>query len=316
MRHPRFLAICVGLFFAAGSWGVYWIPQRAFEGAGMTGGWGTIAQYLVCLSLLAPLALWRWLRGAPTGAGLPVIGLLMGGGIVCYANSFLLTDVMRALLLFYLTPVWATLIEVAVLRIKPGWRRAISLPLSLLGVWVVIGQHTGVPLPQNLGDWVALLGGALFAAGAVRVHMVQVSALFPLMFAFFLYGGLFAVGQSLALAETLGPPPALGTWIALAPWFVLLCVAFFLPTNAMLMWSPMPLGAGLYSILILSELVFGAASAALWADEPFGWREVVGCGLILAAGVVEVVLAPRSGLPAEADDVAEGLDSSARRTSA
>ena len=64
--------------------------------------------------------------------------LLTGGGIVCYANSFLLTDVIRALLLFYLTPVWATLIEVFVLRAPPGWRRAITLPMSLAGVWIVI----------------------------------------------------------------------------------------------------------------------------------------------------------------------------------
>ncbi len=290
----RFHLICIGLFFAAGLWGVYWIPQRAFADAGMTGGWGTIAQYAVCLVLLAPVAAWRRWRGAQTGLGLPLAGLLMGGGIVCYANSFLPTDVMRALLLFYLTPVWATVLEVAVLRLRPGWRRAISLPLSLLGVWVVIGQHTGVPLPQNAGDWLALAGGAVFAAGAVRVHQIQVSAVFPLMFAFFVYGGAFAIGQSLLLAEVLGPAPPVEAWVALAPWFVLLCVAFFLPTNAMLMWSPMPLGAGLYSILILSELVFGAASAALWADEPFGWREVVGCSLILTAGAIEVVLAPRA----------------------
>ena len=153
----------------------------------------------------------------------------MGGGIVCYANSFLLTEVIRVLLLFYLTPVWATIIEFTFLRRRPGWWRAISLPISLFGVWVVIGQKVGIPLPQNAGDWLAVLGGAMFAAGAARVEVSRIDGIFPMLFAFFVYGGLFAIGQSFFLAGELGPIPNVEVWITLTPWFVLLCVLFFLP---------------------------------------------------------------------------------------
>lgn len=303
MHASRFYLICFGLFLAAGSWGLYWIPQRALEDAGMTGGWGTIAQYLVCFTLLAPITVWRWRKGGQTGLGLPLTGFLMGGGIVCYANSFLLTDVIRALLLFYLTPVWATLIELGLLKQKPGWWRALSLPLSLIGVWIVIGNEAGLPLPENSGDWLALLGGAMFAAGAARVQVTGASSVPAMLFAFFVYGGIFAVVQSLFLATELGPAPEIGTWIALAPWLVLLCAGFFLPTSAMIIWSPTQIGAGLFSILILSELIFGTASAAIWAGEPFGWREVLGSTLILAAGAIEVAFAslqeaPQPGRPA------------------
>lgn len=292
IRPARFHLTCLGLFLAAGSWGLYWIPQRALEEAGMTGGWGTITQYLMCIVLLAPIAAWRWRKGKQTGLGLPLAGLLMGGGIVCYANSFLLTDVMRALMLFYLTPVWATIIEVGLLRQPPGWQRAVSLPMSLIGVWVVIGEGTGLPLPQNAGDWLAVLGGGMFAAGAARVQVSRIDGVFPVLFAFFIYGGMFAVAQSFFLADELGPVPASETWIALAPWFLLLCVGFFLPTNTMITWSPTQLGTGLFGILILSELIFGTVSAAIWANEPFGWREISGSTLILVAGTLEVVLAP------------------------
>lgn len=266
----------------------------------MTGGWGTIAQYLVSFVVLAPMAVWRWRKGGRTGLGLPLAGLLMGGGIVCYANSFLLTDVMRALLLFYLTPIWATVIEIALLRQPPGWHRAISLPLSLIGVWVAIGQDAGLPLPRNAGDWLALLGGAMFAAGAARVQVSRIEGVFPMLFAFFVYGGMFGIAQALLLTDELGPPPLVESWIVLAPWYALLCVGFFLPTIAMITWSPGPLGAGLFSILILAELVVGSVSAAIWADEPFGWREVTGSLLILTAGVIEVGLAPRAPQPARA----------------
>lgn len=98
--------------------------------------------------LLAPVALWRGLRGQPTGLGLPLTGLLMGGGIACYANSFLLTDVMRTLTLFYLTPVWATLFEVMFLGLRPGRYRVASLAMALAGLWIVFGQAGGLPLPR------------------------------------------------------------------------------------------------------------------------------------------------------------------------
>ncbi|MEO0371466.1 MAG: DMT family transporter [Pseudomonadota bacterium] len=291
MSQTRFLAISIGLFFAAGTWGLYWIPQRALEAAGMTGGWGTIAQYLFCTVILLPLAIWRGLNGKQTGLNLPLAGLLMGGGIVCYANAFLLTDVIRALLLFYLTPVWATLIEITFFRTPPGWQRAITLPMSLAGVWIVIGGETGLPLPGNVGDWLALLGGAMFAAGAARVQVARIDGIFPMLFAFFVFGGAFAMVQSFLLADQLGPIPPLETWIVLTPWFLVLCLGFFLPTNILVTWAPTQLGAGLFSILILAELIFGAISAAVWADEPFGWRESLGSLMILGAGVIEVLLA-------------------------
>jgi drug/metabolite transporter (DMT)-like permease len=294
MRHSHHTLICLGLALAAGSWGVYWLPQRALESAGMTGGWGTIAQYVVPVVLLAPFALRRALKSRPTGLGLPLIGLLMGGGIVCYANSFLLTDVMRTLLLFYTAPLWATVLEIGVLRQRPGWHRAVSLILALIGVWLVVGGNGALPLPHNSGDWLALAGGAMFASGAARLQVVQPEGVIPLLFAFFFYGGLVAVAQYPLLANELGPLPPADVWIDVAPWFVLLSVGFFIPTIGMTIWSPSRLGAGLFGILILSEIVFGTVSAALWADEPFGWREAAGGSLILLAGVAEVVLSAGS----------------------
>ena len=292
-RSRHFYPICLALFLAAGAWGLYWLPQRALETAGLTGGWGTIAQFLICLTILTPIAIWRAQQGRQTGLDLPLAGLLMGGGIVCYANSFLLTDVIRALLLFYLTPVWATLVEVLFLQKRPAWGRWISLPLSVLGVWLVIGGDLGVPVPRNAGDWLALAGGALFVAGAARTEVVRLDGISPMLFAFFFYGSLFAFGQSLFLKEGLGPAPQLDAVISLLPWLLLIALGFMLPTNVLITWSPSQIGTGLFSILILAELVFGAVSAAALAGEPFGWRETVGSGLILSAGLLEVALPKR-----------------------
>ena len=101
---------------------------------------------------------------------LPVTGFLVGGGFICYALSFLLTDVIRALILFYMTPIWTTIFEILFLKKKPGWQRAVTLTLALVGLWIVFSKNTILPLPENAGDWIALVGGAMFAGGMIRFH--------------------------------------------------------------------------------------------------------------------------------------------------
>ena len=43
-RHPYYFTISFSLLIAAGLWGLFWIPQRALEAGGLTGGWATISQ--------------------------------------------------------------------------------------------------------------------------------------------------------------------------------------------------------------------------------------------------------------------------------
>ena len=54
MRHKYHLTISIAVFLTSGLWGLYWIPQRALQNGGLTGGWGTVAQYLIPLIVLTP----------------------------------------------------------------------------------------------------------------------------------------------------------------------------------------------------------------------------------------------------------------------
>ena len=42
-------------------------------------------------------------------------------------------------------------------------------------------------------------------------------------------------------------------------------------------------------LLYMTEVSVGAATAALWAGEPFGWREVAGIALITVAGLLDSI---------------------------
>ena len=47
------------------------------------------------------------------------------------------------------------------------------------------------------------------------------------------------------------------------------------------------------SEIFLSEIIVGAVSSSILTDEPFGWRQITGCSLIVIGGVVAVVLSPK-----------------------
>ena len=292
MRHPHHFKIAIALAISAGAWGIYWLPQRILEEGGLTGGWGTISQMIIGVILLLPIAIWRKVKGKTTGLEIPLTGFLIGGGFICYALSFLLTDVVRALILFYMTPIWTTIFEILFLKKRPGLERVLTLSLALGGLWIVFSKQTIIPLPENSGDWLALAGGALFSAGLVRLELIKTDGVFPIIFSFFFFGSIFNIVAGFLLKEYLGPVPPIEAFVSMAVFLIIISVFYFIPTGIVIFWSPSKLGAGLCSILFLSEIVVGVITSSILTNEPFGWREITGSSLIVIGGVLAVVLAP------------------------
>ena len=292
MRHPHHFKIAIALAISAGAWGIYWLPQRILEEGGLTGGWGTISQMIIGVILLLPIAIWRKAKGKTTGLEIPLTGFLIGGGFICYALSFLLTDVVRALILFYMTPIWTTIFEILFLKKRPGLERVLTLSLALGGLWIVFSKQTVIPLPENSGDWLALVGGALFSAGLVRLELIKTDGVFPIIFSFFFFGSIFNIVAGFLLKEYLGPVPPIEAFVSMALFLIIISVFYFIPTGIVIFWSPSKLGAGLCSILFLSEIVVGVITSSILTNEPFGWREITGSSLIVIGGVLAVVLAP------------------------
>ncbi|MBR42435.1 MAG: hypothetical protein CL387_05360 [Acidiferrobacter sp.] len=297
MRHTSYVGICIVVFISAGAWGLYWLPQRLLLDLGMTGGWGTVGQYLISFIVLVPVAIWRLYKGQDIGLQHWLCGLLLGSGAIFYANSFLVTEVIRALVFFYLAPLWASLIEAVFLKRRLKWSRVVTVTLALAGVWVAVGLEVGIPLPIYLGDWFGLIAGILITAGAARTEIEQPQGIFPLLFMVIIFGLFATVAQYPLLADALGAMPSIQNVMSSLPLLLGISLFFVLPTTAIIFWSPSKIGTGVFGILILSELVVGVISAALLTDEPFGWPQIVGTALILAAGVLEVVASNRSTLP-------------------
>ena len=95
------------------------------------------------------------------------------------------------------------------------------------------------------------------------------------------------------LVDYLGEAPAFESFIPMATFLVILSVFYFIPTGIVILWAPSKLGAGLCSILFLTEIVVGVVSSSILTDEPFGWREIIGSSMIIFGGILAVVLSPK-----------------------
>jgi drug/metabolite transporter (DMT)-like permease len=272
---------------------LFWIPLRAIERYGLDPAWATLTQFLAPLAILVPFALSRSLRRQPTGIAQYRTGLLIGAAVALYLESLLLTDVARALILFYAMPAWGTILEVGLMgRPLTRWR-GIALLLSLSGMLILLGVGGPHSLSMNLGDVMALLSGMLFAFGAMRVRQAPETSVFEQIFAFFLYGSLAALALALLPLAALGQPPSLEQLVTLAPWLVLIAVAFLIPVMWGVYWGSRHVDPGRLGILLQIEAVVGIASAALLAGEPFGAREAIGAVLVVSASLVEVIASTR-----------------------
>jgi len=272
------------------AWGIYWMPLRALDAAGMTGIWSIVLFYLLPTILLLPVIFVRRRRIVRGGWPLHAAGILSGTALVLYAGALVFTDVVRALLFYYLTPLWSTLLARIVIGETITRRRWATMGLALLGLLLILNLEGGFRASLNAGDWMGLASGVIWAIAAVsmRAHVDGSGIDFAL--SYFLWGSVAAFALTGLPLEGTQSMPDWKTLQDVLPWIVPTVLVLAIPSAFAVMWGATLLSPGLLSILFMTEISTGTVTAAVWAGDPFGWRELTGIGLISAAGVLEPVL--------------------------
>lgn len=297
MTERRITVLATGITLGTGVlWGVYWLPVRSLAGMGLSGAWGTVAITLAAALVLAPGAL-AARREIGRASRVTLAATALGGAaFALYSIGFVHGRVAIIILLYFLTPVWSTLIG----RHVMGWHtprlRLLAIAVGLAGLALMLGADGALPLPRGAGEWMALVAGILWSVATTGIRARP--ELRPAAAAFF-----FALGASLAalvLAPLLGPWPgglpagtagrAIGLALATGGlWWGL--------SVASLMWATARLEPARVGILLMTEVLVGAGSATLLAGEHLGRLELLGGALVLCAGLLEV-WPVRGGAPA------------------
>ncbi len=269
-------------------WGLYWMPVRFFADLGLSGSWPGVVMYVAALIAVLPF-FWRSRQQtAQKWRALLLSGMFTGAAFSLYTTSLVYTDVVRSILLFYLTPIWGTVLGLAFLGERLSLRRGIGLACGIGGLFVVLGGASGFPLPRNAGDWLALLSGMTWALGSMGLYKAgrvpvagQVGA--------FIIGALVIAALAILVELRFGQAlPAPDAFVAAMP-YAALSALFVLPMLFLTIWPATLLSPARVGLLLMSEVVVGLVSAALLANETFGVREFAGAVLIVSAAVLELM---------------------------
>ena len=140
MKPDRTTALATLFVLLTGTlWGLYWLPVRRLGDLGLPGAWGTLAIVLTATVLLAPFA-WRARAQLESANRIGLFSVTLGGfAFALYSIGFLYGRVAIIVILFFLTPVWSTLIGRFVMGWPTSWTRIAALAVGFVGLFLILG---------------------------------------------------------------------------------------------------------------------------------------------------------------------------------
>ena len=268
-------------------WGMYWIPVRQLDQIGMSPAWMSFIAFGITGLIFLVFFLIQWMKTGRLPWSVFFTGVVIGGGFVLYAVALVFTEVIKAVLLCYLMPVWSTILGRFILKEPTTLYRVSAVIVGLVGAAVILEIGDGLTQMINIGDLLALAGGMLWAYGSIRIKEDEQSPVWEQVGAFYIGSSIFSLLLILLPVQNLAPPLTIGTVIDSLFWMFVL-VAVYLPSMFMIFWANQIMSPARVGILLMTEIVVGVMTAALYSGEPIEWIHVVGTLLIIGAGVIDV----------------------------
>ena len=280
--------LSIFLALSAGVWGLYWLPLRSIEELGVTASWSVVLFNACPLAVLAPLLLfnYRQLKGfmAPT----IFTGLMIGIAFNLYANGLLETTVARATLLYYLTPIWSTLLGVVWLSEPLTKARIIAIGVALIGLFLLLSNASSSNQALNIGDLYSFMSGIFWAIGVSVLNRWAAIPILPLLAFTFLATTLFSALTAGLLPAN--PVPDLQAVKMALPAAAFWAIFIFVPSFFIIFRISQLLFPGRVGILTMTEAIVAIVSAAiLIPEESMLLLQWLGAGAIIMAGLIEVL---------------------------
>jgi drug/metabolite transporter (DMT)-like permease len=260
-------------------WGLLWYPLRWLAEHGLPGLWATEVLFTSALVLGAPV-LWRYRAQAPRRSGL-LLGLALTSGWCNTAFILAVLDgqVVRVMLLFYLSPVWAVLLARLLLRERLPSLALVTLILAVVGAIIILWDPSlGIPWPRGYADWLAISSGLAFALSNVFIRMGQDLAV--ALKTVIAWLGVTVLSGVLLMSGAGGHAEWNGAALLVA---VAIGMVGIVLMSSCLVYGVSRMPVHRSAVILLFEVIVGAVSAQWLAGEALGAREWLGGVLILSA---------------------------------
>ena len=280
--------LSIALFLSAGAWGLYWFPLRTIEEAGLEGSWSVVFFNACPLIVLCPLLVLNFSKLVGVAGPTLLAALMIGMAFTLYSNGLLETTVVRATMLYYLTPVWSTILGVIWLSEPLTRARIIAICVAFAGLFLLLSNGDSSAYPLNIGDLYSLLSGIFWAIGVATLNRWPKIPILPL--ATFIFLSTTAISAIFAGILHVDPLPDLVMIKTAFPTAAFWSIVIFLPCFCIIFRISQILFPGRVGILTMSEVVVAIISAAiLIPQETMILMQWVGAIAILLAGLIEVL---------------------------
>jgi drug/metabolite transporter (DMT)-like permease len=277
-----------GLLFGALAWGVIWYPYRLMAEAGVSGVASSFYTYLIA-TLIGAAVFGRHWRGIFTQPSSIIwLGLAAGWANMSYVIAVIDGEVMRIMLLFYLSPLWTLLLARFWLKEPITQVGVISITVALLGAYIMLaGPFSAVknhwPIPQNSPEWLALSSGMAFAFSNIVSRKSSHITIRAKSFAVW----IGVISTALMLAPFVGDSFPAPSFFSVNNWLAMGFIALFLMVATILVqFGVTQLTAIRSSVLFLFELVVAAFASYYLAHEVMSLNEWIGGSLIVLAALI------------------------------
>lgn len=277
---PRTASVMV--FVASSLWGLLWVPMRLTESMGVAPLWVHFWFTTMPALFLACLCLRSTLQERENWSVYLLSGMFIGIGYTLYAVGLLVGSVSKTTVLFYLTPIWSTLLGMVFLAERPGPRRWVAIAMAMLGCCLVM-QINPFQMRLEPVDMLGVLSGVFWGMGTVVLRRYPDIDYKNATFAQYLCGTLITGVAILILAEEAPLALATGKAAAMGAFFGILV---FMSSFLMIIRIMQYMSPGRVGILMLSEALVAVLSAMIFLGEMLTVAQWAGVVVILTAGVI------------------------------
>ncbi|MES2637235.1 MAG: DMT family transporter [Pseudomonadota bacterium] len=291
-RKQNYLAI-FGLLFGAMCWGIIWYPYRLMNDAGVSGVASSFYTYSIAIILGGALFAKHWRSAFSLPKSAIWLSVIAGWTNLSYVLAVIDGEVMRVMLLFYLSPLWTLILAHFWLKETISKAGFISIAIAMVGAYIMLADPfnsagNNMPIPQNKAEWLALSAGIGFSLTNVitrkSTHLslaaksmlvwVGVAAMSLLLIPFL---AEFSVESSF-------PSPQ---FFSLNNWLIMGLIALLLMAATLFVqYGVTQITASRASVLFLFELIVAAIASYYLANEAMQLNEWIGGVLIIAAGLL------------------------------
>lgn len=283
MHQPNKTTIiaAVSLLFAATLWGVFWYPLRWLESEGIGGLWATLLIYLGTSVYFIPYLKRSFIEIRTSPVLMLALAFFAGVTNIAFFLAVIDGEVVRVLLLFYMSPIWATVLAYFILNERLSLHNLSALVIALFGMVIMLWRvDMKYPWPTQISDWLALLSGVAFAITNVVMRMTHtISSRSKAIVGW--YGVIIVSLVLIAILQLPFPEFKISTFTIA---FIIGATMVVVMTLAVAYGvSQLPVQQS--AVILLFEVIVGAVSAYVLIGEVMAVHEWIGGVLILFAGV-------------------------------